>query len=86
MSIEDTLYPQLKHKVLEVVQEAKKIMRHSKRDYLTSADVELAMKKLNIPPIFGYSLADPIEYQDGDSHKPVSAFLNPSEGARSNGR
>ena len=31
----------------KIVQEAKKIMRHSKRDYLTQADIRLALKKLN---------------------------------------
>lgn len=38
----------------EVIQEAKKVMRHSKRDYLTCEDVKLAMSKLNVSDVFGY--------------------------------
>ena len=48
----------------EVIQEAKKVMRHSKRDYLTCEDVKLAMSKLNVSDVFGYpSYAPPYQYQ-----------------------
>ena len=50
----DLLHSDLSHKMQEVLQEAKKIMRHSKRDYLTCQDVKLAMSKLNIDSVFGY--------------------------------
>ena len=51
---EETLFPSLEHKMKEIVQEAKKIMRHSKRDFLTTQDVKLAMRKLNVSDVFGY--------------------------------
>ena len=38
----------LETKLLEILQEAKKIMRHSKRHVLTTADVEASFKKLTI--------------------------------------
>jgi TATA box binding protein associated factor (TAF) len=62
MQIEETLFPQLRYKLLEIVQEARKIMRHSKRDFMTAGDVELAMKKLNIPTVFGYPADGAFEF------------------------
>lgn len=48
------MFPSLSHKINEIIQEAKKIMRHSKRDFMTTSDVKLAMKKLNASDVFGY--------------------------------
>ena len=53
-ALEETLFPSLSHKINEIAQEAKKIMRHSKRDFLTTNDVKLAMRKLNVSDVFGY--------------------------------
>ena len=47
----------------EIVQEAKKIMRHSKRDFLTTQDVKLAMRKLNVSDVFGYPSHMQAQYQ-----------------------
>jgi len=47
----------------EIIQEAKKIMRHSKRDYLTTHDIKLAMRKLNVADVFGYPSHMPSQYQ-----------------------
>ena len=65
----------MQHKVLEIIQEAKKIMRHSKRDFMTSMDVELAMKKLNIPTVFGYPSSQTTEFIALDFNKLVSHFV-----------
>ena len=71
------LFEDRKHKMFEIVQEATKVMRHSKRDYLTSSDVKLAMQKLNINNIFGYpSYANQYEYQQ-------MIFQNPTQAERS---
>jgi len=53
-ALEEPLFPSLEHKLKEIIQEAKKIMRHSKRDYLTTNDIKLAMRKLNVADVFGY--------------------------------
>mmetsp|Transcript_17820 Transcript_17820/g.30216 ORF Transcript_17820/g.30216 Transcript_17820/m.30216 type:complete len:91 (-) Transcript_17820:1331-1603(-) len=37
-------------------------MRHSKRDYLTTQDVDLAMKRLNIATVFGYPSHLPFKF------------------------
>lgn len=47
--IEDLLLSDLESKMLEIIQEAKKFMRHSKRDILKTDDIKHAMDKLSIP-------------------------------------
>jgi transcription initiation factor TFIID subunit 6 len=39
----------------EIIQEATKFMKHSKRKFLTSSDVNNALKVKNIDPVYGYS-------------------------------
>ena len=46
--VEDLLLSDLETKVLEILQEAKKVMRHSKRHVLTTQDVDASFKKLTI--------------------------------------
>lgn len=46
--VSDFLYNDLETKLLEILQESKKIMRHSKRSILSTQDVNAAFKKLNI--------------------------------------
>lgn len=43
----------------EVIQEAAKFMRHAKRTRLTPADVNNALRTLNVEPLYGYSNSDP---------------------------
>ena len=47
--IEELLLSDLESKMLEIIQEAKKFMRHSKRDILKTDDIKHAMDKLSIP-------------------------------------
>ncbi len=53
--IEDLILSDLESKLLEIVQESKKIMRHSMRDVLRVDDVKQAMDKLTIPVRLGLS-------------------------------
>jgi transcription initiation factor TFIID subunit 6 len=53
--IEDLLLSDLESKMLEIIQEAKKFMRHSKRDILKTDDIKHAMDKLSIPVRDNYS-------------------------------
>eukprot|EP00347_Sterkiella_histriomuscorum_P011365 403372730 len=61
--VEDLILSDLESKVLEILQESKKIMRHSKRDYLKTDDVKLSMEKLSIPNMFGYPSTVPYTYE-----------------------
>jgi hypothetical protein len=64
MQIVEPLFEDVKHKLHEIVQEARKVMRHSKREHLTADDIKLAMSKLNVSNIFGYpSYAPQYEFQ-----------------------
>ena len=46
--VAELLLSDLETKMLEILQEAKKVMRHSKRHVLTTGDVESSFKKLTI--------------------------------------
>ena len=48
------------NKTQEIIQEAKKLMRHSRRTVLTTEDVSNAMKKLQLDQIFGYPSTMPL--------------------------
>lgn len=44
----EMLLSDMETKMLEILQEAKKVMRHSKRHVLTTSDIEASFKKLTI--------------------------------------
>ena len=46
--ISELLLSDLETKILEILQEGKKIMRHSKRHVLKTQDIDAAFKKLSI--------------------------------------
>ena len=46
--VAELLLSDLETKLLEILQEGKKIMRHSKRHVLTTGDVDASFKKLTI--------------------------------------
>lgn len=61
--VSDFLYNDLETKLLEILQESKKIMRHSKRSVLSTQDVNAAFKKLNIQETYGYPSSVPFNYE-----------------------
>eukprot|EP00743_Colponemidia_sp_Colp-15_P006912 GILK01007461.1.p1 GENE.GILK01007461.1~~GILK01007461.1.p1 ORF type:complete len:481 (+),score=78.26 GILK01007461.1:44-1444(+) len=54
--------PDAEYRVREIIQEALKFMRHSKRERMTSDDVSNALRLLNISPLFGYSSPNPAQF------------------------
>ena len=60
------LYPSLQHKLCEIIQEAKKLMRHGKREHLTQDDIKLALKSLNMIDVhdrlFNYPANWPVKF------------------------
>lgn len=60
--VSDFLLADLESKVVEILQEAKKIMRHSKRHVMTTQDVQQSMKKLSIPDSYGYPSSTPFSF------------------------
>ena len=54
--VAELLLSDLETKMLEILQEAKKVMRHSKRHVLTTGDIESSFKKLTIKVSVVYSV------------------------------
>jgi transcription initiation factor TFIID subunit 6 len=61
--VSEFLFNDLETKVLEILQESKKLMRHSKRSVLSTQDVNLALKKLNVQETYGYPSSVPFNYE-----------------------
>ncbi|XP_027063961.1 transcription initiation factor TFIID subunit 6-like isoform X1 [Coffea arabica] len=54
--------------VREIMQEAIKCMRHSKRTTLTSEDVDSALGLRNVEPIHGFASGDPLRFKKAAGH------------------
>lgn len=63
------LTPDVEYRVREIMQEAVKCMRHSKRTVLTSIDVDNALKLRNLEPIYGFAACDSLRFKRAVGHK-----------------
>ncbi|XP_068641541.1 transcription initiation factor TFIID subunit 6-like isoform X2 [Aristolochia californica] len=63
------LAPDVEYRVREVMQEAIKCMRHSKRTILTADDVDSALSLRNVEPIYGFASGDPLRFKRAVGHK-----------------
>ncbi|PQP94273.1 transcription initiation factor TFIID subunit 6 [Prunus yedoensis var. nudiflora] len=63
------LTPDVEYRVREIMQEAIKCMRHSRRTVLTTDDVDSALKLRNVEPIFGFASGDPLKFKRAAGHK-----------------
>ncbi|XAR67411.1 hypothetical protein NMG60_11002162 [Bertholletia excelsa] len=59
----------VEYRVREIMQEAVKCMRHSKRTILTADDVESALKLRNVEPIYGFASGDSLQFKRAAGHK-----------------
>ncbi|ODV89245.1 hypothetical protein CANCADRAFT_58223 [Tortispora caseinolytica NRRL Y-17796] len=53
----------IEYRVHEILEEAMKFMRHSKRSTLSTTDINYALKVLNVEPVFGYESSRPIKFR-----------------------
>lgn len=53
----------LEYRLKEVIQDAVKFMRHSKRKRLTSADIDHALRAKNIEPLYGFNCEDYLPFR-----------------------
>lgn len=60
--IVDELARDVDYRVAQVLEEALKFMRHSKRTTLTTQDVSNALKVLNVEPLYGYESTRPLRF------------------------
>ncbi|KAL5548503.1 hypothetical protein UlMin_003734 [Ulmus minor] len=63
------LAPDVEYRVREIMQEAIKCMRHSRRTTLTTDDVDSALKLRNVEPIYGFASGDPLRFKRAAGHK-----------------
>ncbi|KAF5198322.1 Transcription initiation factor tfiid subunit [Thalictrum thalictroides] len=63
------LAPDVEYRVREIMQEAIKCMRHSKRTILTADDVDSALNLRNVEPIYGFASGDPLRFKRAVGHK-----------------
>ncbi|XP_024023687.1 transcription initiation factor TFIID subunit 6 [Morus notabilis] len=63
------LAPDVEYRVREIMQEAIKCMRHSRRTTLTTDDVDSALKLRNVEPIYGFASGDSLRFKRAAGHK-----------------
>lgn len=54
----------VEYRIHEILETAIKFMRHAKRKLLTTADVDRALKMLNIEPLYGYDVLQPFRFKE----------------------
>ncbi|KAK6149369.1 hypothetical protein DH2020_016894 [Rehmannia glutinosa] len=59
----------VEYRVREIMQEAIKCMRHSRRTTLTTDDVDSALNLRNVEPIYGFASGDPMRFKRAAGHK-----------------
>lgn len=60
--VANSLAQDAEYRLREIVQEALKFKRHSRRKRLTVSDINNALRVRNVEPLYGFSLPDPIVY------------------------
>ncbi|KAF5730515.1 transcription initiation factor TFIID subunit 6 isoform X1 [Tripterygium wilfordii] len=63
------LAPDVEYRVREIMQEAIKCMRHSRRTTLTADDVDSALNLRNVEPIYGFASGDNLRFKRAAGHK-----------------
>ncbi|KAI0311773.1 TAF-domain-containing protein [Amylostereum chailletii] len=58
-SVASALASDVEYRIHQVVEEAARFMRHSRRTTLTTADIDNALRVLNIEPLYGHSAHNP---------------------------
>ncbi|KAK9454248.1 hypothetical protein V1511DRAFT_503193 [Dipodascopsis uninucleata] len=54
----------IEYRINELLEQAIRFMKHSKRTNLTTSDISHAMKVLNVEPLYGYESSRPIRFRE----------------------
>ncbi|XP_031262065.1 transcription initiation factor TFIID subunit 6 [Pistacia vera] len=63
------LAPDVEYRMREIMQEAIKCMRHSKRTRMTTDDVDGALKLRNVEPLYGFASGGPLRFRRAIGHR-----------------
>ncbi|KAI4321999.1 hypothetical protein MLD38_035317 [Melastoma candidum] len=67
--VAEALGPDVEYRIREIIQEAVKCMRHSKRTVLTGDDVDSALRLRNVEPTYGFTSNDAPRFKRAAGHK-----------------
>ncbi|KAJ5223756.1 Transcription initiation factor TFIID subunit 6 [Penicillium chermesinum] len=60
--VTENLARDVEYRVAQVLEEALKSMRHAKRTVLTTSDISLALRTLDVEPLYGYESLRPLRF------------------------
>lgn len=60
--VTETLARDVEYRIAQVLEEALKFMRHSRRTVLTTQDITQALRVLNVEPLYGYDSTRPLRF------------------------
>lgn len=60
--VTENLARDVEYRVAQVLEEALKSMRHGKRTLLTTQDISLALRTLDVEPLYGYESLRPLRF------------------------
>lgn len=58
----DALCGDVEFRISQILEEALKSMRHSKRNVLHTQDISIALRTLDIEPLYGYEATRPLRF------------------------
>ncbi|KAK7340884.1 hypothetical protein VNO77_21601 [Canavalia gladiata] len=61
--------PDVEYRMRQIMQEAIKCMRHSRRTTLTADDVDAALNLKNVEPIYGFASGGPLRFKKAVGHR-----------------
>ncbi|KAE8679700.1 Transcription initiation factor TFIID subunit 6 [Hibiscus syriacus] len=64
-----SLAPDVEYRMREIMQEAIKCMRHSRRTILTTDDVDGALNLRNVEPVYGFTSGGPLQFKRAIGHR-----------------
>ncbi|XWS75828.1 hypothetical protein CRYUN_Cryun01aG0125600 [Craigia yunnanensis] len=64
-----SLAPDVEYRMREIMQEAIKCMRHSRRTTLTTDDVDGALNLRNVEPVYGFASGGPLRFKRAVGHR-----------------